>query len=90
MEASSGLGAAIFGAVSSGLKIWGWVGGQSAPRLSSHTPSCVFRCVLLAMPGKKKGGKGKKKGDGGDKKLPPPPNLDSTKDGAQEALLKFR
>lgn len=44
------------------------------------------------MPGKKKGkGKGgKKKGGGGDGKLPPPPNLDQTRQGALEALLKFK
>lgn len=37
------------------------------------------------MPGKKNKG-GKKKGEG----LPPPPNLDDTRQGALEALLKFR
>lgn len=38
--------------------------------------------------GKKKGGKGKKeKSEDG---LPPPPDLDSYKEGAREALLTFR
>ena len=38
--------------------------------------------------GKKKGGKGKKeKSEDG---LPPPPDLDSQKEGAREALLTFR
>ena len=38
--------------------------------------------------GKKKGGKGKKeKPEDG---LPPPPDLDSQKEGAREALLTFR
>lgn len=43
------------------------------------------------MPGKKKAkGKGGKKKEGGDGKLPPPPNLEQTRQGALEALLKFR
>lgn len=38
---------------------------------------------------KKKGGKG---GKGGDKdgKLPPPPNLEQTRQGAAEALLQYK
>lgn len=36
---------------------------------------------------KKKEGKGKKGGEGG---LPPPPNLDQTREGAAEALLSFQ
>jgi len=42
------------------------------------------------MPGKKKKGKGKGKKGGGDGGLPPPPNLDDARQGALEALLKFR
>jgi len=44
------------------------------------------------MPGKKKKGKDKGTKDGEDGKLPPPPNItmDKTRDGALEALLKFR
>lgn len=37
----------------------------------------------------KKGGKEKKAGDAKDK-LPPPPNLDQTRQGALEALLQFK
>ena len=36
---------------------------------------------------KKKGGKGKEKSEDG---LPPPPNLDNYREGAQEALLTFK
>lgn len=46
-----------------------------------------------AMAGKKKGGKGKGKKDGGgdgDGKLPSPPKLDEQRQGAVEALLKFK
>jgi hypothetical protein len=40
------------------------------------------------MPGKKKKAKGK--GKGGESGLPPPPNLTDSRQGALEALLKFR
>lgn len=49
----------------------------------------VTKCEF-GMPGKKKKGKAKGKGGGGDGTLPPPPNLDDTRQGALEALLKFR
>ena len=44
------------------------------------------------MPGKKKKDKGKGgKGEGGGEgKLPNPPNLDDTRQGALEALLSFK
>ncbi len=42
------------------------------------------------MPGKKKKGKAKGGKKGGDGKLPPPPNLDDTRQGALEALLSFK
>lgn len=40
--------------------------------------------------GKKKGKEKKEKGEEGEKKLPPPPNLDDHREGAQEALLTFK
>ena len=42
------------------------------------------------MPGKKKKGKGKGKKGGGGGGLPPPPQLGDQRQGAFEALLKFR
>lgn len=43
------------------------------------------------MPGKKKkGGKEKGSKDGGEGKLPPPPKLDEQRQGAVEAMLKFK
>ena len=62
-----------------------------APPISGCGNSSSRATITLDMPGKKKkGGKAKGGKDGGEGGLPPPPQLDEQRQGALEALLKYK